>query len=212
MNTDFSHKKTGHTENIAENLKYMRSAVERTRRDFDPGIGIFITWGFACLIGYTAAHFLGGSNAPRQDQIRINIIWLCLYAIAIPLSIIFGYRSSKKLQNLGISPYINAQIGWIFAVMIISGTIFGNFGLGRSFINDIHFFWAWIYAVLLSMTGIVYSKEWLAGGVGIFIGIIAAVFLKQYAYLVLGLAIFLSCMVPAIITKKRLSSFDEEKA
>ena len=42
---------------LAENLEFMRLAIENTRRDFDPGAAGWIAWGMACLIGYVTMHF-----------------------------------------------------------------------------------------------------------------------------------------------------------
>ena len=205
-----SAEKHGKTEEskVAENLQFMRLAIERTRRDFDPGVAIFITWGLLCLIGYTAAHFL----VAQQAYAKINTVWLSLYAIGVPLSGFFGYRISKRQNIQGTVPYIYIQIGWIWGIMVASGIIFGTFGLGRSFFRDIHFLWAWIYAISLSMTGVVYSKEWLMGGIGILAGMIAAVFLKEYAYLILGFTMCAGCVIPSLITQKRLRSVEKENA
>ena len=186
----------------------MRSVIEKTRRDFDPGAAIFITWGLLCLIGYTATHFL----IAHQAYSKINTVWFSLYGIGVPLSMFFGYRISKRQNMQGVVPYIYIQIGWIWGIMVASGIIFGTLGLGRSFFSDINFLWAWIYAITLSMTGVVYSKEWLMGGIGIFVGMVAAVFLKQYAYLILGFAMCAGCVIPSLITQKRLRDVEKENA
>jgi hypothetical protein len=65
---------------LTENLQFMRLAVEKTRRDFDPGAAIFITWGLLCLVGYTASHFL----VSQQAQDKINTVWFGLYASESP--------------------------------------------------------------------------------------------------------------------------------
>ena len=195
-------------EKFTENLQFMRSAIERTRRDFDPGTAIFITWGLLCLVGYTATHFL----IANQAYAKINTVWFSLYGIGFPLSMFFGYRLSKRQENHGIVPYIYIQIGWIWGITITSGIIFGTFWFGRCFVSDINFLWAWVYAISLSMTGVVYSKEWLMGGIGIFVGMLAAVFLKQYAYLILGIAMCAGCVVPSLITQKRLRDVEKENA
>jgi len=205
--SDLKQDKTEEKE-LVENLQFMRSAIERTRRDFDPGTAIFITWGLLCLVGYTASHFL----ISQQAYAKINTVWWSLYAVGFPLSIFFGYRLSKRLETRGIVPYIYIQIGWIWGLMITNGIVFGTFGLGRGFFTNLHFLWAWIYAMALSMTGVVYSKEWLMGGIGIFAGMLAAVFLKQYAYLILGFAMCAGCVVPSLITQKRLRDVEKENA
>ena len=110
----------------------------------------------------------------------------------------------------GIVPYIYIQIGWIWGITVTSGIVFGTFWFGRSFVSDVHFLWAWVYAIALSMTGVVYSREWLWGGLGIFAGMLIAVFLKEYAYLILGVAMCAGCVVPSLITQKRLRDVRKE--
>ena len=202
--------KQGKTEEkeLAENLQFMRLAIEKTRRDFDPGAAIFITWGLLCLIGYTATHFL----IAHQAYSKINTVWFSLYGIGVPLSMFFGYRISKRQNTQGVVPYIYIQIGWIWGIMVASGIVFGTFGVGRSFFSDISFLWAWIYAISLSMTGVVYSKEWLIGGLGIFAGMVVAVFVEPYAYLILGFAMCAGCVIPSLITQKRLRDVEKENA
>lgn len=185
---------------LIDNMNFMRMAVEKTRRDFDPGTAVYITWGLTCMIGYTSSHFLIAAEAYS----KINAVWLGLYACGVPLSILFGYRLFKKMMVRGMLPYIYIQIGWIWGILILSGVLFGNFGLGKSFFTNINFFWAWVYAVALCMTGLVYSKEFMAGGLFVFAGMAAAVYLKQYELLVLGAVMGAGCIVPSLITLNRL--------
>ena len=42
----------------ADDLKFMRSAIEKTSKQADPYTHTMIMWGVICLIGYPAAHFL----------------------------------------------------------------------------------------------------------------------------------------------------------
>ena len=60
MNSEDSNSKQGKMEEkeLVENLEFMRSAMAKARRDFDPGAVGMIAWGLACLIGYVAMHFL----------------------------------------------------------------------------------------------------------------------------------------------------------
>lgn len=190
---------------LNENLKFMRSVIERTHREFDPGAPIFICWGVLCLIGYTGAHFL----IAQQMYVWINRMWYALYAVGIPFSIFYSYRMENRQFKLGSVSHISKQIGRIWMILVLNGIVFGTFGLGRNFLGDIHFFWAWIYALGLSMTGIVYSKEWLIAGIGVFVGILAAVFIKPYAYIILGIAMCIGCVVPSIIAMRRLRRLEK---
>ena len=169
---------------VHDDLKFIRDMVERTHRQIDPGAPIYITWGLLCLIGYTATHFLKTYQMHRH----INNTWLALYAIGIPLCFFFGYRMHKREEARGVRSHISRQIGWIWFIMIGNGILWGTFRFGGRFLGDINFWWALIYGIALSMTGVVYSKEWLLAGIGVFIGMVTAAVIEPYADLILGLA------------------------
>jgi len=191
---------------LAEDLKFMRSMIERTHREIDPGAPIFITWGLICLIGYIVTHFL----IAQQMYIWINRLWLSLYAVGFPLTFFFGYRIGKRQMVRGAVSYVSKQVWWVWMILIANGILWGTFGLGRNFFGDIGFLWAWIYGIGLSMTGVLYSKEWLFGGLGVFVGILAAVFIEPYAYVVLGVIMCLGCTVPSVIALRRLRRLEKE--
>ncbi len=191
---------------VAEDLKFIRSIVERTHREIDPGAPTLIMWGLLCLIGYTATHIL----MPYQMYRQINNVWLTLYAIGFPLSLFFGYKLYKREEIRGVRSHISRQIGWIWFIMIGNGILWGTFRFGGRFLGDINFWWALILGLALSMTGIVYSKEWLWAGIGVFFGMLAAIFIKPYTYLILGLATCLGCVIPSIIALRRLHRLEKE--
>jgi len=78
----------------------------------------------------------------------------------------------------------------------ILGTGFNNYCAG-----DPGFLFAILFSIALSITGIFHSKEWLYGGIGIFIGALLAFFIKDYDYIVLGLATGVGLIIPAIIVQ-----------
>jgi hypothetical protein len=75
-------------------------------------------------------------------------------------------------------------------------------GLFFDFFGGPGFLWAMVYSIALSMIGIIYSREWLFGGIGIFVGMVVAFIIKDYAYLILGLAMGLGCIIPAIFAQR----------
>ena len=94
--------------------------------------------------------------------------------------------------------------------MIGNGILWGTFRFGGRFLGDINFWWALIYGIALSMTGVVYSKEWLLAGIGVFIGMVTAAVIEPYADLILGLAMCLGCVIPSIIALRRLHRLEKE--
>ncbi len=192
---------------FADDLQFMRSIIEKTHRQIDPGIPIIITWGLICLVGYPATQWL----IAQQRYDWINPLWWALYAIGFPLSFLFIYRLSRSQFVKGQISHVVKQVGLIWWVLITNGIILGSFGIGKGrLFADIGFMWAWIYCIAISMMGIVYSKEWLYAGIGIFVGILLALALKPYSYVVLGLATGAGCIIPSIIALRRLRRLGKE--
>ena len=61
-NANFKHNEPEEQSTIGDDLKFMRSAVEKTYRPVKPDVRIMIAWGLICLITYTAIHFMAASN------------------------------------------------------------------------------------------------------------------------------------------------------
>ena len=181
---------TGETEEqkLAENLKFMRSAIEKTRQDIDPEAPVMIVWGLVCMIGYTAIYFL----VMHELYKWIWPVYLPLLAIGVCVTVVSGIRVSKRQKEAGLVPRLSKQIGWVWMVVLAHGVVWSTLGLFFDFFGGVGFLWAMVYSIALSITGIIYSKEWLWGGIGIFAGMVAAFIIKDYAYLILGFAMGLN--------------------
>ena len=187
---------------LNQDLEFMRSAIEKTRHDFDPEASVMIVWGLANMIGYTALHFL-------LKQHLYNWIWpvlLPLPVIAVIVTIVSGIRETKRQKKAGTVSLISNQIGWVWMIAVAHGSVWsmlafqsGFFG-GRDYMS---FIWALVYSIALSVTGIISTKEWLWGGIGVFAGMVAAFFIKDYSLLILGFAMGFGCIIPAIIAQRR---------
>ena len=130
-------------------------------------------------------------------------VYLPLLAIGLCVTVVSGIRVSRRQKKAGLVPQISNQIGWVWMVVLAHGVLWSTLGLFFDFFGGPGFLWAMVYSIALSITGIIYSKEWLWGGIGIFAGMVAAFIIKDYAYLILGFAMGLGCIVPAIIAQKR---------
>ena len=69
----------------ADDLKFMRSVVEKTCRKIDPGWPIMITWGLILMIGFPLLYFL---KIRQLDNWLWHIQWL-LVVIGFSISIYF---------------------------------------------------------------------------------------------------------------------------
>ncbi len=184
---------------VPDDLKFIRSMVERTHREIDPEAPVMIVWGLVCMIGYTAIYFL----VMHQLYKWIWRVYLPLLAIGVCVTVVSGIRVSKRQKKAGLVPQLSKQIGWVWMVVLAHGVVWSTLGLFFDFFGGPGFLWAMVYSIALSMTGIIYSREWLWGGIGIFAGMVAAFIIKDYAYLILGLAMGAGCIIPAIIAQRR---------
>jgi hypothetical protein len=137
---------------VDEDLKFIRSVIEKTYRAFDPGSWIYIVWG---------------------------LIW-----------------------------YILLLNGTVWSAMALQGGYFDELVC----FSELDFLWTVIFGFGLSIMGILSSKEWLFGGIAIFIAILAASFIKEHAYVILGIVMGLACIVPAIIAKRNYRKQEKENA
>ncbi len=194
-----------------DDLKFVRSAIEKTYKQVNPDTHTMIMWGVICMISYPAIHFL----------IRLQLFkWI--WAIFLPL-VGFGlgyifitlFIVTKRDKNAGFIPLLRRQLTWVWIIIMVMhgltwsilGTAFNNYCAG-----DPGFLFAILFSIALSITGIFHSKEWLWGGIGIFIGALLAFFIKDYGYIILGLATGAGLIIPAIIVQRNFRKQEKENA
>ena len=112
----------------------------------------------------------------------------------------------------GLISHLSKQIGWLWCILVINAAIWNGIGLFRDPFCGPGFLLAAIYGFGLCMMGILHSKEWLFGGIAIFIAILIAYFVKTNAYIILGIAMGLGCIIPAVIVHKNYLKWKKENA
>jgi len=192
----------------ADDLKFIRSVVEKTCRKIDPGWPIIVTWGLIIMIGFPLAYFL----KTRQLDTWKWPIYLLLLVISFCVAIYFGTKATMRERKAGLISKLSKQIYWIWFILLANGILWTCLGLFKDHIGGFGFLWTAIYGIALSMMGILYSREWLYGGIAIFAGIIAAYFTEPYAYYILGVVTGLACIIPAIIAQRNYCKQEKENA
>ena len=196
--SNFKHGEAEEQKTAADDLKFMRSVIEKTCRKIDPGWAIMVAWGLIVMIGFPVAYFL----KTRQLDTWKWPIYLLLLVISFCVVIYFGVKATMRERKAGLISKLSKQIYWIWFILLANGILWTCLGLFRDHIGGFGFLWTAIYGIALSMMGILYSREWLYGGIAIFAGIIAAYFIKSYAYYILGIVTGLACIIPAIIAQR----------
>ncbi|HIJ71714.1 MAG TPA: hypothetical protein HPP87_10185 [Planctomycetes bacterium] len=193
---------------VTDDLKFIRDMLERTHREIDPEAFSMIIWGLVSMVIYFGAYFFVVYKI-------FNWIPYVLFPSLAVGGIVGGfssYRVSKRQKARGMVSHIWKQLNWVWFILLPNAVIWSILGLFQDYFGGPGFLWAAVYAIALSMTGILYSREWLFGGISIFIAIIVAFFVRPYSYLILGAVMGLACIIPAIIAHRRYKRSEAEYA
>jgi hypothetical protein len=207
-----SSPKSAEERSTTDDLKFVRSVIEKTYKEVVPDTHILIMWGVICLIIYPTAHFL------VKHQLIKWILPFFLSMMAIGLCYVFvSWRIiNKREKNAGFISILKKQLIWVWMIIMvlhgltwsILGTVFQNYCAG-----DPGFLFAILFSIALSITGIFSSKkEGIYGGMLIYIGLLLAFFMKDYGYIILGLATGAGLIIPAIIVQRNFRKQEKENA
>src|SRR4030042_2812420 len=153
---------------VADDIKYMRSVVERMSRQVKPDVHIMIACGLICVIAYAVLYFLKTYQLDKW----IWPVGLTLTTGLFIYAFISLVRIAKSERKAGFISHLKKQVTWVWIFLMLHGLawtispmVFNNFCGG-----DPAFLWAMLFSVGLVVLGIFHSKEWLYGGVGIIAG------------------------------------------
>jgi len=192
---------------LDEDLRFIRSMIERTRPRIDAAAPIMITWGVIILVSFPLTEWL--IHTGRREA--MYILWLATTLIGGSLSAYFGQRAKKRCASLGVTPYLAKQISWIWAVLIPNAFVWTwLIILGPAPGYLVPFVLAAVYGIGLAMMGILYSKEWIVASLAVFAAIPVAAFHLDHCSTLLSAVVGLSFIVPALISLRRQSA--ERKA
>ena len=215
MNREYSQEDSNLMHNETENqnisvddLKFMRSVIEKTCGKIDPGWPIMIVWGLIFMIGFPTLYYL---KMNQLDQWIWPIQGL-LVVIGVGTTIYFGANARLRERKAGLIPRLSKQIYLVWFILTANAIVWICLGLFKDHIGGFGFLVTAIYGVGLSMMGILYSREWLYGGIAIFAAIIAAYFTEPYAYYILGIVMGFACIIPAIIAQRNYRKQEKENA
>ena len=193
---------------VVDDIKYMRSVVEKMSRQVKPDVHIMIVCGLTCMVLYATLYFF----KTRQLDKWIWPVGLSLTAVLFIYVLISLIRIAKAEKKAGFISHLKRQVTlvWIFIMLhglawTISPVLFNNFCGG-----DPAFLWAMLFSIGLVVLGIFHSKEWLFGGIGIFAVMMLTYFLGNIGYLILGLAVGAGLIIPAIIVQRNFRKQEEE--
>ena len=199
MSNNHSNYNQTQDEGLNDNLRYMRSVVEKADRQIRPESYVLTACGLICLTCYTAVHFLLKS----ERQKWLLPVYLTLMVILLGYTFFALSHGAKRQKREGYVPQMPRQVTAIWLIVAshiivwsILGVVLNNYCGG-----DPGFIGAMGLSIALSATGILYSREYLYGGLCIFVCMFLTYFVKDYGYIILGIATATGCIVPELICR-----------
>lgn len=193
---------------VVDDIKFMRSVVDKMSRQVKPDVHIMIVCGLTCMVLYATLYFF----KTRQLDKWMWVLGLSLTAVLFIYALISLIRIAQAEKKAGFISHLKRQVTlvWIFIMLhglawTVSPVLFNNFCGG-----DPAFLWAMLFSIGLVVLGIFHSKEWLFGGIGIFAVMALTYFLGNIGYLILGLAVGAGLIIPAIIVQRNFRKQEEE--
>jgi len=182
-------------EEIADDLKFMRSVVEKTYRLVKPKTSNTVMWGLICMTIYVGIHFLVKNrlfNWIRPFQIS-------LISVGIICTMIQGHFLFKKFRQQGLVPQLLNSIFYGFTIILFPVFFFDMIGLFKGMYCGSAFIYALTISTLMVLIGVLHSKLWFSGAILVISGILLAFIVKEYSLLILGIATGTGIILSALI-------------
>ncbi len=197
-----------------EDIEIIKTMMNRTKEAVDPAAPILILWGILIFIGNVTTHFL---LLNENFHTYIGYTWWGISAAGAVTSSIMGYKIGIRRYKLGINRYATRRLALVWTILIPVGIVWTILGPHYKIFpyESLSVFWALLYSIGIYIMGIFYSKEFLYGGLVIFLGTVLSVLFYDFHCIING--IFMGCgtTFPAIIAHKRfkktLRETDEER-
>ncbi len=196
---DLKHSDTEEQRTVADDLRFIRSVIEKTHRAFDPGSPVMIVWGLIFLVGYPATQYF---LATPQLYDLVLPVWLILWVVGASVAMFYGIRGEMRERKADFVSQLSRQIGLIWYILLMNGMLWSAMRLFNFSLGELAFLWVAIFGFGLSIMGVLSSKEWLFGGIAVFCSVLAASIVKEYAFVILGIVTGLACIIPAIIAQR----------
>ncbi|MBN2456358.1 MAG: hypothetical protein JXB29_07485 [Sedimentisphaerales bacterium] len=206
--SNFKHGEAEEQKISADDLKFMRSAVEKSYRQIKPETHLAVIWGLICMIIYISIHFL------IKLQLFKWIVPLYLSLLAFGLCCTFAtmFIIIKRQRKDGFAPQMVKQVAWIFGIIMFPIIFWDRMGLFNKIFCGSGFIYAMALGMHLGIIGTLHSKTWLLGGILIFVGMLLAFFIKDYSFIILGFSTGVGIIMPALIVERNYRKQKEENA
>lgn len=193
-----------------DDLKFMRSVMEKTYRKIKPETHDAIMWGLICMVGYISIHFLSKYGLSKW----IAPLYMFLISLGILGTVVSGFIWIRRQKKKGFIPKVVFQLTGI-AISVMFPIIFWDMmGLFKNVFCQAGFIYPMGISVMLGAYGALYSKAGYLGSAIIFAGMLLAFLAREQAcpMIILGISTGLGIIIPAIIADRSYRKQEKENA
>lgn len=183
-------------------LDFVKRVMQQAGDRIDARAFHFVHWGLIVAIWYPLANWF-------QHQGKTT--WLAGLGIgSIALGFLVSWIRETRLRNTtrlpGENSMLGRQIGMVVAGCIAGGIALSAIAPATQFVEgpNVPILWGLVYANLMFVIGVLYNRDFIVGGVFIFLGSVAAMFLQEYNGYILGPVMGLGVIIPALRAEARL--------
>ena len=208
MNSENLQEGTMEEKKLAENLEFMRLALEKACRQVKPKTSNSIMWGLICMTIYIGIHFL----IKNQLFNWIRPLQISLISLGVFCTIIQAHFLFKRLKQEGFVPQFLFSLLYGLVIILLPVLFFDIFGLFKGMYCGAAFIYALTANTVVVIIGILHSRLWLSGTIFIISGILLAFIIKEYTFVILGVATGAGIILPAIIVDLNYRKQEKENA
>jgi len=192
----------------ADDLKFVRSVMEKVCRQVKPKTSNSVMWGLICMIIYIGAHFL----VKNQLFNWIRPLQILLISVGVICTMIQGHFLFKQLRQQGFVPQLLSSIFYGLLIITFPVFFFDLIGLFKGMYCGPAFIYALMINTVLVLVGVLHSRLWFSGTILVIAGILAAFVVKEYSLLILGIATGTGIILSAVIVDLNYRRMEKENA
>ena len=193
----------------ADDLKFIRSALEKACRQIKPKTSNTIMWGLICMTGYVGVHFL----IENQLFNWIRPLQISLICFGVIISMIQGHSLFIKFKHEGFIPQqLMTSLFYGVVIIVLPVFIFDFIGLFKGMYCGSAFIYALMISTFIAIMGMSHSKLWFVGSIFIITGMLIAFIIKEYSFIILGITTGTGVILAALIVDLNYRKQEEESA
>lgn len=183
-------------------LAFIRDVMRRTEAHVDPHAFHYVHWGVIVLIWYPLSNWLCATDrVPASVGVSIGAV-----VLGIVIGAVREARLAKAPRLEAENTFVSTQVMWIAWINVGAGIALSSLGPALRIVASpyIPVIWGFVYANMALMTGIVYRREFIWSGLGIFVGCLLALKFPLVGGYILGPAMGLGMIIPGLMAERRV--------